>query len=71
MNGTYKHPITIKQATEWEVASTYWTQFVTWEWAQWLCGKYFAWKVRYKYANYQAHFDRKKRLKELERLVNW
>jgi hypothetical protein len=57
--------ITIKEANEWEVASTYWAQFVSWKWAQWLAGQYFSWKVRCKYAVYEAHHARKKRLKEL------
>ncbi len=44
--------ITIQEACEWEIASSWWTQYIWWESGQAACGKYFAWKTKRKYKHY-------------------
>jgi hypothetical protein len=38
---------------DYEIRSSWWASWIGWNWLQELSGKYFAWKVRRKYARYE------------------
>jgi hypothetical protein len=44
--------IDILQATDYEIRSSWWAQWLSWHWAQNLAGSYFAWKVKRKHGRY-------------------
>lgn len=54
--------ITIIEANEYEIAASRWAHLVSWNWAQDLAGRYFAWKLRRKYARYEATMRLRARL---------
>lgn len=38
---------------DYEIRSSWWASWIGWDWGQELSGKYFAWKVKRKYARYK------------------
>jgi len=38
---------------EYEVRSSWWVSWISWDWLQELSGRYFAWKTRRKYERYK------------------
>jgi hypothetical protein len=38
---------------DYEIRSSWWASWIGWNWLQELSGKYFAWKVKRKYARYE------------------
>lgn len=48
-----------------EVRASWWASFIWFKWGQVLTGKYFAAKVRRKYARYKMSIIRKQELEEL------
>jgi hypothetical protein len=52
MVGPTSHEGIQKMFLEYEVSSSFFASLVWWQWGQDLCARYFAWKVRKKYARY-------------------
>lgn len=48
---------------DYEIRSSWWACWIGWNWAQELAGKYFAWKVRVKYARYKQSKEREQLIK--------
>lgn len=57
-------PVTIREILDYEIMASWWTQFISWEWAQNIVAKYFAWKVQRKYGRYVKFVEMRQRLKQ-------
>jgi len=51
---------------DYEISSSWWASWIGWNWGQELAGKYFAWKVKRKYARYKQ----RKAVEELITILN-
>lgn len=56
----------IKVFLDYEIHSSKWASFVSWNWMQELSGRYFAWKVKRKYARYQLSKAREFQIKNIQ-----
>ena len=45
--------LTDEDILDYEIRSSCWASWISWSWMQVLSGKYFAWKVKHKYARYK------------------
>jgi len=57
----------IKVFLEYEIRSSRWASFVSWNWMQELAGRYFAWKASKKYVRYQRSKMREQRIKNFQK----
>lgn len=46
--------ITKREILDYEVRSTTWAAYISWEWLQDIAAKYFAWKVNLKFDRYET-----------------
>ncbi len=53
---------------DYEIRSSWWASWIGWNWGQELAGKYFAWKVKRKYARYNQSKAWEQRIKNLSGL---
>lgn len=58
-NATTTSESEINFLLNYEVRSSWWACYISWEWAQKLSSSYFAWKVSRKYARYKESQLRK------------
>lgn len=50
MKATQKY--SMRDFLDYEIRSSWWASSISWNWAQDLAGRYFAWKVKRKYSRY-------------------
>ena len=50
---------------DYEIRSSWWASWIGWSWGQELSGRYFAWKVKRKYARYKQSKVWEQRIKNL------
>lgn len=51
---------------DYEIRSSWWALWISWNWGQELSARYFAWKVTRKYARYRQSKIREKRIKNYQ-----
>lgn len=49
----YQRIISMREALDYEIRSSWWASWISWNWGRKLAGKYFAWKIKTGYNRYK------------------